>query len=94
MNLIPTQGGDAPKYELDDLNMIAGNVIDWSRRQAEAFEQRPLAYIDCLLSQMAERGDFTLDFLPEEVSRLVPWLDPEDCLPLVGIYLGGTKRPA
>lgn len=94
MNLIPTQGGDAPKYDLDDLNMIAGNVLDWSRGQAEAFEQRPLAYIDCLLSQMAENGDFTLESVPEEVSRLVPWLHPDDCATLVGIYLDRMKRPA
>lgn len=94
MNLIPTSGNDAPKYDLDDLNMIAGNVIDWSRGQAEAFKQRPLAYIDCLLSQMAENGDFTLDSVPEEVCRLVPWLELEDCVPLVGLYLDGMKKPA
>uniref|UniRef100_UPI001BB1D944 hypothetical protein n=1 Tax=Sphingopyxis sp. 2PD TaxID=2502196 RepID=UPI001BB1D944 len=77
-----------------DLNMIASNVINWSRGQPEALKQRPLAYIDCLLSQMAENGDFTLESLPEEVNGLVPWLALEDCVPLVGLYLDGLKKPA
>lgn len=94
MNLNRTPDSDAHKLDLDDLSRVAGNVLDWSRGQAEAFEQRPLAYIDCLLSQMAENGDFTLESVPEELSRLVPWLHPDDCATLVGIYLDRMKKPA
>ena len=70
-----------------DLELIADQVVDWSRQQAKAFSQMPLAYIECLLDRMADAEYVAWEDIPQELGKLVPYLKPDDCLTLVGIYL-------
>ena len=66
---------------LKDLELIADQVVDWSRQQAKAFSQMPLAYIERLLDRMADAEYVAWEDIPQELGKLVPYLKPDDCLP-------------
>lgn len=78
--------------DLAEMGEIASNVVTWQRRQAAAFEERPLAYIDCLLEKIGEIRDVCLEYLPEEIARLIPGLQVDACIALVGTYLDGVPK--
>ena len=71
----------------DDMSAIAANVIEWSRKQAEAFDQRPLSYIECMLEQMEKAEYVMLDDVADELAALLPWLRLEVCETLIGVVL-------
>lgn len=76
-----------PPLDFAEINEIAANIVQWRRRQAEAFSQMPLTYVDCLLDQIAEAEYVAWEDIPEEVGALVPWLDSDTCRTLVSVYL-------
>lgn len=78
---------DEPILEPEDIFLIADQFVHWSRKQAEAFRQKPLMYISYLLDCIAEAEYVAWEDIPEEVGKLVPYLKPDACLALVGIYL-------
>jgi hypothetical protein len=75
-----------------NLNLIAAKVIQWQRRQTEAFNRYPLAYVKCLLDQLAERGDVPMGDIEGEIGALLPELEDEECDRLVSLYMRGELK--
>jgi len=86
----------AEKQNLDfeQINEIAENMIRWSRRQAEAFAQMPLTYVDCLLCHMSKAEYVAWEDIPDALGNLVPQIAPDERVALVGVYLGREAAAA
>lgn len=78
--------------DLAAIQLLATEVIQTRLRQNEAMKQWPLAYINALLDAMADANYVSLSDIPEELGNVVPWLEPDICLNLVGAYFDSRPR--
>jgi hypothetical protein len=66
---------------------IAANMIYWHDQQKEAFQARPLAYVQCLLDEIKRSGTVPYQELPETLDDILPGFDVEQWTAVVGVYL-------
>lgn len=94
MDIETAPAADKQRLEFEEVDQIAENMIHWSRRQADAFNQMPLTYVDCLLDHVGKAEYVAWEEIPDALGNLVPQLEPDVCLTLVGIYLDRGAAPA
>jgi hypothetical protein len=66
---------------------IAANVIYWQDQQEDAFQARPLAYVQCLLDELKRCGTVPYEELPEALDDILPGFGVEQWTAVVGVYL-------
>lgn len=94
MNIETAPAADKQRLDFEEFNQIAENMIRWSRRQADAFNRMPLAYIDCLLDQMGRAEYVAWEEIPDVLGNLLPQLAPDARVALVGLHLGRGAAPS
>jgi len=88
MNNDKNASEDLPKLEFEDIDLIAMRAVRGLDDQVDAFNEMPLLYVERVLFHMGEVGTVAWEEVPELLKRLAPWLAPEECISLAGIYMG------
>lgn len=87
MNIEKPASYERPKLEFEDVDMIAMRAVNGLDDQVNAFNEMPLLYVECVLAHLSDADTVCWEDVPELLERLAPWLLPEECVSLTGIYM-------